>query len=189
MPVKFRSCCAPRSSQSLSFSSEAARRDHGRAEPQRHLHGGEPSSARRAEDQHRLAGLQAPAILKSVQGRTVGDWDRGGGFIGNAIRQRDHRSGRRNHFLAAAIIADVCQHALANTEALNARPDGGNRARNLAAGRERQLRPVLVLAVQHERVEKVERNGRYADRHLALAGGRGGQIADLQRVWAIERLA
>lgn len=109
-----------------------------------------------------------------MQSRAVGDGNSGGGFIGNAVRQRDHGCGRGERFLAAAIIADVSEHALADGKTFHAQPDAGNRARHLAAGREWQLRPVLVFAMQHQRVEKVERNGRHADRHLALAGGGGG---------------
>ncbi len=132
----------------------SAGRDHVRAKSQRDFDGGQPGPAGRAQDQHRLSGLQAPAILQPMQSRAVGDGNRGGGFIGNAVRQGDHGSGGGKHFLAAAIIADVSEHALANGETFHARPDAGDRARHLAAGRKWQLRPVLVLAVQHQRVRK-----------------------------------
>ena len=56
-----------------------------------------------------------------------------------------------------------------------------NRAGDLAAWREGKRRPVLVLALDHEHVGKVDGAGVHVHEHLAGAGSRGVYFFEHQR--------
>src|SRR5208337_3826706 len=145
--------------------------------------------ARGAENEDGLPRLHVAAILKPMQRRAVSNGDGGSGFIGNAVRQRDGFARGCDGLLAAAVKARIGEYPLADAKPFHARANAHYRAGNFAPWRKGQLGAVLVFSAHHQRVEKVERNGRYADRGLAFAGHRLRYLAHFKRVRSVKRLA
>jgi hypothetical protein len=110
-------------------------------------------------------------------------------LIADAIRHRQHRRRAGHRDFTAAVRARIGEHALARAEAGHSGAGSHNRAGHLAARREREIRLVLIFAAHHQRVEKVQRGGVHANRHLARAGLRLRDIAHDQRARAIEAVA
>ena len=129
-----------------------------------------------AEHRQGLAGLRAGAIFQRMQRGAVDDDDAGGAIEIQIVGNLHDRVRRQRDLFARAVMAAGRHHAVADLQVGDAGADALDHARDFGRRRERKRRLDLVLALDHQDVEEIQRRGLDRDHGLARAGHRIGHI-------------
>ena len=103
-----------------------------------------------------------------MQRGAVYDDDAGGAVEIQIVGNFDNGVGGQRDLFARAVMAARCHHAVADLQAGHAVTDAFNHAGDFGGGRKRKRRLDLVLALNHQQVEEIQRRG--FDRYHGLAG-------------------
>ena len=145
---------------------------------------GETGAAGGAEYRQRLARLRAGAIFQRMQRGAVDDDDAGGAVEIQIVGNFDDRVGRQRDLFARAVMAAGRHHAIADLQAGDAGADAFNHAGDFGRRRKRKRRLDLVLALDHQQVEEIQRRGFDRDHGLAGLGHGIGHIGQHEIVGA-----
>ena len=155
--------------------------DHARAHELADLDGGEADAAGGAENQQRLARLQAGAALEGDMAGAVSNLQRRRVFERDALGQF-HGAGRGEAAeLGEAAMAAEHRHPRARRRRVGVWPEGLNCARGFHPKGEGRRRRVLIFAADHEQIGEVERAGADSDENLAHSRFRRVDLAQRRR--------
>jgi hypothetical protein len=133
--------------------------------------------------------LQPRPVLQRVQRRAVGDEQAGRDIVGQAIRDRDELFERDRHALAARTPADIRGDPTPQPGRIAALAERDHPSRQFGAGREGERRLELVLVLDDETVEEVERGAHDLDDRFAGAGDGVFDLLQHERLGRSEPLA
>ena len=150
--------------------------DHLQAHQLAELAGGQAGAAGGAEHRQRLARLRAGAIFQRMQRGAVDDDDAGGAIKVEIVGNLHDRRGRQRDLFASAVVAAGCHHAVADLQIGDAFADALDHAGDFGGRRERERRLDLILALDHQEVEEIQRRRLDGDHRLAGIGHRIGDI-------------
>src|SRR6516164_7946093 len=154
-----------------------------------HFNGSEPDSARSAEHCQELAFAKTGTMLEGIIGGAIGDGQRSRAFEVE-LRRDFHQPVRRHRdAFSHCIEIGVAHDAVAGLELLHTRSDALDDAGELASRRKWKWRLGLVLAGNHERVEKIEPRRRDPCHDLALGGDGVGNFRENEVVGGAETVA
>ena len=123
-------------------------------------------AARGAVDEHPFAGLQARLPHQRVIGGLEADAERRAVFEGHGVGHLEDDAGVDHGLLGKGAGFHAGEHAIAEREIGRARFD--HLARAFHAGDEGHRRLVLVLALGHQQIGKIDARRMIADAHLAV---------------------
>ena len=146
--------------------------------------GGQSGAAGGAEHRQRFARLRAGAIFQRMQRGAVDDDDSGGAVEIEIVGNFHDRGGRQRDLFARAVVAAGRHHAVADLQVGHARADAFDHARDFGGRRKRERRLDLVLALDHQDVEEIQRRRLDRDHRFAGPGDRIGDVGQHEIVGA-----
>ena len=105
-----------------------------------------------------------------MQRGAVGDDDAGGAVEIEIVGNFHDRGRRQRDLFARAVVAAGGHHAVADFQIGDTLAEAFDHARDFGGRRERERRLDLVLALNHQDVEEIQRRGMYSDHRFAGAG-------------------
>ena len=174
IPVKLRSCAAPRSAHIFNFSSEYAGHDLG-VQASGPFDSGKTSAAGRAKDKEGAPaadGRDLPARAERCRKRW--EWTRPL-RLRRCRRAKERPGARARSPLPGIHYSRYRLNPLANGKSLHPRPKPGDASVKLTTRREWQLRFRLILAAHDQGIEEIERDRRNADSQPARPGSEAGR--------------
>ena len=150
--------------------------DHLQAHQLAEFAGRKSGAAGSAQHRKRLAGLRAGAVFQRVQRRAVDDDDSGGAIEIQIVGNLHDRVCRQRDLFARAVMAAGRHHAVADLQVGDAGADAFDHAGNLGGRRKRERRLDLVLALDHQDVEEIQRRGLDRNHGLSRFGHRIGDV-------------
>ncbi|MGY4448923.1 hypothetical protein ACVWZR_003583 [Bradyrhizobium sp. i1.3.1] len=142
--------------------------DHLQAHQLAELAGSQAGAAGCSQHRERLARLRARAVFQRMQRGAVDDDDAGRAVIVEIVGNLHDRCRRQRDLFARAVVAAGRNDAIADLQISHAGTDALDHAGDFGGGRERERRLDLVLALNHQDVEEVQR--RRLDRDHRFAG-------------------
>ena len=142
--------------------------------------------SRRAQDEHRVAGLDLSVGEEHAMCRAIRDGQGSRAREAHAVRNADQLLGGDEAILGEAAVDELADEALAGIDRMQQHPvadgipfdpgsDGRDRSRAVAAHHHRQRQLDARHAVQGEQVVAIDGGAADADQHLARAGPRLGE--------------
>jgi len=126
-------------------------------------------SSTRARDEQHFSLLDIAAMDERVPGGEESDGESSSLGHGELRRLANEQRLRHDHLGCDGVAArHPRDHGVAHAETAHTRPDLAHQAGGLGPNGERQLRPVLVAALQHQQIKIVERRRVHLHAHLAV---------------------
>src|SRR4029077_15273179 len=156
------------------------RGDHASAQRLAQFHRGEADAARGAEHEQRLAGLELRSILERVLRGAIGQKQRGRFVEGHRIGNLPAVSRGTDHFLSHAALYRTHEHAIPESQALDARAERIEDAGDLAAGRERSRWLDLIEILKYKQNRTIYAASAHRAPDLAGTCHRLGNLVEFQ---------
>ena len=152
--------------------------DHFQAHQLAELAGRQSSAAGSPQHREGLAWPEAGAIFQRMQRGAVDDDDAGGAIEIQIVRNFHDRIRRQRDPLARAVVATGRHHAIPHLKIRYACADAFDHARDFRRRRERERRLDLVLALDHQEVEEIQRRRFDRDHRLTRFGDGIGHVGE-----------